>query len=346
MEQPPPFEYESEMIALNYAARLLLSRMDWDSMIQGALEGLADFGRSQNVGLFLLEEMGTRLRCRGGMLNKRLTSPDLAVELSSDVCQCIGQSVKSKQAGFYPLELLQGLPWPGREPDPQGRQCLCAPLVAADNRVIGVVTLEQGRETKLSQCMSQPMALFLTVAAVGLETARLFNLAVVDGLTGLYVRRYLDLRLNEEEARIRRYGGGVSIMMCDIDHFKKFNDAYGHARGDMVLKGVADILRESVRQDVDVVCRYGGEEFVVIMPNTSLHGAMVVAERICRRCREHPFPGPEAPLRVTLSGGSAHMDHDSLIPADLLLERADQALYRAKNAGRDQVLAWTSHNHQ
>jgi diguanylate cyclase (GGDEF)-like protein len=190
------------------------------------------------------------------------------------------------------------------------------------------------------------MALFLTVAAVGLETARLFNLAVVDGLTGLYVRRYLDLRLNEEEARIRRYGGGVSIMMCDIDHFKKFNDAYGHARGDMVLKGVADILRESVRQDVDVVCRYGGEEFVVIMPNTSLHGAMVVAERICRRCREHPFPGPEAPLRVTLSGGSAHMDHDSLIPADLLLERADQALYRAKNAGRDQVLAWTSHNHQ
>jgi diguanylate cyclase (GGDEF)-like protein len=182
--------------------------------------------------------------------------------------------------------------------------------------------------------------LLLTIIAVALETARLFQQAVFDGLTGLYVRRYLDLRLLEEENRIKRYGGRLAILMLDIDHFKKINDRYGHQAGDLVLRNVADVIKASLRRDLDVPCRYGGEEFVVIMTDTDLAGALIVAERIRHSIQTHVFQLAEGPIHVTLSGGVAFMDQQGFTAGKELLKKADGALYHAKENGRNQIQVW------
>jgi diguanylate cyclase (GGDEF)-like protein len=166
-------------------------------------------------------------------------------------------------------------------------------------------------------------------------------LAVYDGLTGLYIRRYFDLRLAEEENRIKRYGGKLAILMMDIDFFKGVNDRYGHQQGDDVLRDIAEIIKLSIRQALDSACRYGGEEFVVIIPDTDLAGALILAERIRESVESHVMEGPEGKFNVTLSGGIAFMDQQGLIPRIELLKRADSALYRAKDNGRNQIQVWT-----
>jgi diguanylate cyclase (GGDEF)-like protein len=213
-------------------------------------------------------------------------------------------------------------------------------LIATNNQAIGIVTFDKAGDFSLSPVMLQSLLLLLTIVAVALETTRLFQLAVYDGLTGLYIRRYFDLRLAEEENRIKRYGGKLAILMMDIDHFKGVNDRYGHQQGDDVLRDVAEIIRLSIRQALDSACRYGGEEFVVIIPDTDLNGAMIVAERIRESVENHIMDGPEGKFNVTLSGGIAFMDQQGLIPRMDLLKKADSALYRAKGNGRNQVQVW------
>jgi diguanylate cyclase (GGDEF)-like protein len=123
----------------------------------------------------------------------------------------------------------------------------------------------------------------------------------------------------------------------DIDHFKAVNDRYGHQQGDAVLRAVADIVKASVRDILDAPCRYGGEEFVVIMPDTDLPGALVVAERIRQAVEGHVMRGPEGVFHVTLSGGVAVMDSRNETTAMSLIEKADQALYEGKKNGRNQI---------
>ncbi len=162
------------------------------------------------------------------------------------------------------------------------------------------------------------------------------ELAVTDQLTGLHNRRYMRVQLESFVKRANMGGAAASILLCDIDHFKKINDIHGHAAGDEVLREFGRRLRENIRP-MDVACRYGGEEFVVIMPETSQALAQAAGERIRQIMAETTFPisrGDE--LKVTMSGGVA-----TVIPPedtmDALLKRADDALYRAKSAGRNKV---------
>ncbi|MBB3978106.1 two-component system cell cycle response regulator [Rhizobium azooxidifex] len=165
------------------------------------------------------------------------------------------------------------------------------------------------------------------------------ELAVTDGLTGLHNRRYLDSHLKLLIDRSVARGRQMSICMTDIDRFKLINDTYGHDVGDAVLREFANRLRTAVR-GADLACRYGGEEFVLLMPDTSAETAAAVAERLRMTIEEQPFriSGGGAPLTVTASIGIA-----SLLPQgdspDTLLKRADNALYEAKRAGRNRVVA-------
>lgn len=169
------------------------------------------------------------------------------------------------------------------------------------------------------------------------ETARLREISVTDSLTGLYNKRYFDLRLAEEVARSRETGQPLALLMLDIDHFKHYNDTFGHTAGDGVLREVARILRETSRQG-DVPCRCGGEEFALILPGAGSEQALAAAERVRRAVARHAFPGgaaqPEG--RLTVSVGAAVFPGDAAGPAELV-ERADQALYRAKDAGRNAI---------
>jgi two-component system cell cycle response regulator len=164
------------------------------------------------------------------------------------------------------------------------------------------------------------------------------EMAITDGLTGLHNRRYLDSHLTGmfEEALHRRKP--LSVIICDIDHFKQVNDVHGHDVGDEVLREFAGRIRKKVR-NIDLACRYGGEEFVVIMPETDLSFAQVAAERIREEVAAHPFfaRGGSVQLPLTVSIGAATLEKGD-DGAHKILRRADMALYTAKRSGRNRVI--------
>lgn len=174
---------------------------------------------------------------------------------------------------------------------------------------------------------------------------RLKQLGMKDALTGVSNRRYLEQRLDEEVASARRGGRPLTCMFLDIDHFKTFNDRFGHHAGDEVLSAVAKLIRSQVRRS-DSLCRYGGEEFVLLMPDTPHHAGWETAERIRRAVAGHHFRlRANAPAQVTLSvgvavyaGGDPQGEVQDGDPARALLRAADHALYEAKEAGRDRVV--------
>ncbi len=166
---------------------------------------------------------------------------------------------------------------------------------------------------------------------------RLERLAIRDELTGLYNYRYLQSRLSEEFKRAERYREPLSCAMLDIDHFKTFNDRFGHDVGDRVLQTVAQRLTESVRE-VDVVARYGGEEFLLVLPSTHLAGALTVADRVWRTIGKNVFEIGEGRTEpITASIGVALYPSRGVTSRDALLKAADRALYRAKDEGRNRI---------
>ena len=185
-------------------------------------------------------------------------------------------------------------------------------------------------------------ALAQSNAQLAEANARLQALASEDFLTGLPNRRRFDEALLQEKARARREGRPLSLLMVDVDHFKVFNDHYGHQAGDECLRRIAMLLGQSLQRPGDQVCRYGGEEFAVILPDTDAHGARSVARYLCHQVFDAHLEHVASPLgRVTLSIGSASHDPDGgddSIAVGALLRVADLALYRAKQAGRNRLV--------
>jgi two-component system, cell cycle response regulator len=211
----------------------------------------------------------------------------------------------------------------------------------------GVNSLGDGQLSHRIQLESQDelgqLAICFNQMADTLEQnqAELINLATRDGLTGVFNRREFTKRLQAELTRSQRYGYPCSLMMFDIDFFKKLNDTYGHQAGDEALKQVAALLIQAVRPS-DQVARYGGEEFAVIMPETTASDAGIVAERLRQQLVAQPIHVSEQQtLQVTASIGVATFPHDAQAD-DALLAAADQALYQAKHGGRNQVVCFRS----
>ena len=161
-----------------------------------------------------------------------------------------------------------------------------------------------------------------------------------DALTGLYNRFYVMEKIDSEMNRALRHGYPISVLMLDLDHFKRINDSYGHPVGDEVLKIVGQVLRESCRV-YDVAGRYGGEEFCIVLPETQVGNTTQVAERIRNRLATTPLSVGSTSIVVTASIGVAGMDStEGVLSASTLVERADRALYSAKHLGRNRVEMW------
>jgi diguanylate cyclase (GGDEF)-like protein len=169
---------------------------------------------------------------------------------------------------------------------------------------------------------------------------RLAEGALQDPLTGLYNRRHLDDRLGSELAASLRHGRAMSLLMIDIDHFKEFNDTYGHATGDRVLQTVARAMKDALRKP-DICSRHGGEEFAVLLPNTPGDNAYFVADRVRKTLGGTRYTGLGLPpeVNITISVGVATCPRDATV-LDELMELSDKALYRAKADGRDMVVLW------
>ncbi len=161
-------------------------------------------------------------------------------------------------------------------------------------------------------------------------------ISVTDDLTGLYNRRYFFERLEEYLRAARRHRLPLSLMMLDLDHFKRINDTFGHPTGDRVLKALAEVIRSGLRAS-DIPARYGGEEFLILLPYTGEAEATRLAERLRRTISGHPFSIPESARPVTISIGVAEFDVDHPVDGEALVARADAALYRAKRDGRNRV---------
>lgn len=171
--------------------------------------------------------------------------------------------------------------------------------------------------------------------------AQLQRLSQLDGLTGLYNRRYFDQQLQAEWRRLRRIGAPLALLMLDIDHFKAYNDALGHLAGDDALRKVSAVLQESLQREGDVACRYGGEEFAIILANTGLDGGEHVAARIHAAIASLDIVHPASPLgRLSLSIGLSVVDPVSDEAPGELVAQGDQALYRAKHEGRNRTCLW------
>lgn len=253
-----------------------------------------------------------RLPAGGGLWGRALATGKTVIE--NDVNAC------SDYVGFY-VETASRM---------------CIPLVSF-GQTLGVLVLDSDHREAFNANDTQPLESVADICATAIQNAhyveRVRQLAYLDGLTGIFNRRFFELRIEEEIERARRFSAGMAVIMIDIDQFKRLNDEFGHLLGDEVLRQVSSIFHQQVRK-IDIVCRYGGEEFAILLSQTDPRHALSVAEKLRRVVETWQFPG--VPRPVTISAGAASLpDHGNT--RDELVKAADAGLYAAKQAGRNRV---------
>jgi diguanylate cyclase (GGDEF)-like protein len=211
------------------------------------------------------------------------------------------------------------------------------PLISF-RQMLGVLALDSEKLRAFGSKDTQPLEAVADICATAIQNVnyveRVKQLAYLDGLTGIFNRRYFELRLVEEMERARRFNAGMAVIIIDIDHFKHLNDEFGHLLGDEVLRQVSSVFHQQLRK-IDVVCRYGGEEFAILLSQTDPDYAVQVTEKLRRSVEEWQFPG--VPRPVTISAGVATFPRHGT-SRDELVQAADSGLYAAKQAGRNRVV--------
>ncbi len=330
-----------------YVGQLERSRDDLQAglaVLGDTLSSTHDLDRILHV---VLESAMASTRADGGMV--LLLTPsreELVMAASKDVDSPLDLRLKVG-AGASGRVALSGEPLIGRfgdgpgeirpgQGEPLGKSLIAVPLKSSGT-VIGVLDLFRDGASFDDRDLAT-IRTFASQASVAVDNVLLHEeaqrLSITDGLTGLWNYRYFTMTVAKEIERAARFGRPLALLMLDLDHFKRVNDTFGHQRGDSVLIELAGRIRAQVR-DVDTVARYGGEEIVVLLPETDIEGASQLADRICEVVRAMPFGAAgEDPVALTISAGAAVFPHHGLA-ASVLLARADEALYDAKRSGRD-----------
>ncbi len=232
---------------------------------------------------------------------------------------------------------------PNDPPNPQLQSLIIMPILDDRQYILGLLSIESDAENQFAGETEQYLSTLLGNASVAITRAQLYQqmetLATTDGLTQLNNHRTFQECLAKEVERSRRYRRPLSLLLMDIDHFKNFNDTYGHPVGDLVLKEISTCIRQSIRVN-DIAARYGGEEFAVIIPETGPEGAMVIAERIRRTVEAHSVVSKDNRLHVTISLGCAVMPLVATAQQPLI-DAADKALYFSKEHGRNQATLYS-----
>jgi diguanylate cyclase (GGDEF)-like protein len=221
----------------------------------------------------------------------------------------------------------------------QTRSLMCAPLISR-GRTIGVVQVVNRTAGKFTRGDLNILLTLVDPCAIAIENAFLFQkaeqLTITDDLTKLYNSRYLNHYMSRELKRCKRHSIPLSVVFLDLDGFKDVNDKHGHLAGSTTLNEVGGILREAVRES-DVLARYGGDEFVVVLPETPIAGALVIAERIRQSIEEHDFLASHGVVaRISASFGIACFPEHALTPEGLI-QKADQAMYRVKERNKNGI---------
>jgi diguanylate cyclase (GGDEF)-like protein len=226
--------------------------------------------------------------------------------------------------------------------EPAKETGLAVPLSRSEEMIGAVALYGHATGTAFTEEDLETLASFGEQMSVAIENVyqheETERLSFTDSLTGAWNRRYLELTLNEETQRGQRFGRPYSVLMLDLDRFKRVNDRHGHRKGDAVLVEMCQRIGSSIRSHIDTLARFGGEEFVVVLPETGREGAMAAAEKIRQLVRAEPFGDGKEAVKVSISVGVATFPLDGGNPEELI-RAADRALYEAKRAGRDRVVA-------
>ncbi len=336
MSRESALTHEEFLMLLNFSTRLLALDLHQEAICERALEALSDFSGSGMAALMTLTPEEGMLAVRGVFSEGRYRNPGGSIAYRGTPLEVV---IREKQYGIYPAASAEGIPLPtGGEGT---GTCLCIPMAAAEMTVTGVVTLEWPAGDPPGIGDIQTLIILTTAVAISLENASLFQLATRDGLTGLYVRTVFDIRLKEELARLDRYGGRFAVLIMDVDYFKEVNDRLGHRRGDEVLRELAGTVCKGVRSGVDIVCRYGGDEFIVLMTAADPQEASRIAERVRNLCAGRDLLRGEGVAPLTMSMGLVSVEAGSAVTAEEVVERADRMLYQAKTRGRNRICCWS-----
>jgi len=329
------YDIEITLQTLKYATRQLVAELDLERVVFHGISTIADFSSSRNLSLLLLNDDGKTVSVIGAMINGNYKTDTSQIPIKNTP---LAEVLDTKQPAEYQCLRKNDYPIPTFNIFSKNRKCTCLPLVGTSNKVIGFINYEHHPNIEITRNHEEIFTVITTLIAAAIENARLFQMATIDGLTGLYVRRFFDIRLQEEITRLKRVDSELAIIVYDIDHFKNINDTYGHQQGDIILKELAEILKAAVRKDIDIPCRYGGEELVLILPGTDLEGAIVLGERIRKRCEDYQFSSLSGnKIHTTISGGIAAVNSKSVKTKEEFFQKADKKLYEAKQSGRNRI---------
>lgn len=330
-------DFDEQLFILNFGTRLLTAFTDREILIDIALETIADFSQGQRVAILTIDDKQEKMVVAGIFREARSARSDLSFLLEKTMLE---KMILQKNVAIAPLVIHSNVPLPAEDGQPGDNQCLCLPLIGASFHVVGLVTIEIPPTHHLSFFEMQQLRILGTVLAISLDNASLFARVIHDSLTNLYTRRFYEIRVEEELLKLQRNRGCLSLILFDLDYFKKINDLHGHLTGDDVLRQFALLMQDHVRRGSTLVCRYGGEEFVLLMPDAHLEEAVHLALRINTLCAGSSFGNGPEKILMTVSGGVAFTDHtESLTPREFF-QRADTALYEAKNNGRNRIVTW------
>jgi diguanylate cyclase (GGDEF)-like protein len=322
-----------QLQAINAIAQQTTAVLDLEELLRRVCELIQDAFRVSHVSLFLREDHDLVLRAHHGTLTPRVSEggrfpasaePWAAILASNSTAMETDLGSAPASAKFFT----------------ESASRMCIPLVSF-GQTLGILALDSALPDAFRDGDLQSLESVADICATAIQNAhyveRVKQLAYLDGLTGIFNRRFFELRILEEIERARRYGTGMAVIMADIDQFKRLNDEFGHVLGDEVLRQVSSLFNQQLRK-IDVVCRYGGEEFGILLTQTSAPHAMSVAEKLRKMVEGWQFPG--VPRTVTISAGAAAFPEHGTA-RDELVKAADAALYAAKQAGRNRVCLGT-----
>lgn len=334
-------ERNAELTALYEISNAVRSPLDRDNMLKQALEtitSLAIFRLKNKGGIFAVEGKQLKLVASQGHSAEFI---DLHKDMTVDDCLCglaakTGEIVYSDSSFEDPRHTI-------RYTDMSDHGHVIVPLKMG-SQVTGVLYLYLPVGTRFEERQQKLLETIGSQLAIAIENARLYEetrvLSLHDPLTGLANRRLMSMELEKVMARATRTGKPFSLVMLDLDHFKDYNDLYGHTAGDKLLSVISALILEEIRR-MDLGARYGGEEFLLILPDTTLEDALDVAERIRARTDSTAFPISDGMQSsgITVSLGVVSWD-PTITREDILVARADTALYMAKSRGRNRVERW------
>lgn len=332
-------DFDEQFFILNFGTRLLTAFTDKNILVDIALETLADFSRGKRVAVMSLDDKQEQLEVNGIFFENKPDHPNTSFPITGTILEKI---MFQKAVVIFPLAMEGAVPLPVEDKRTGEGQCLCLPLIGSSFHIAGLATIEIPEAQQLTFSEMQQLRILSAVLAISLDNAKLFARVIHDGLTNLYTRQFYEIRVEEELIKLQRNSGCLSVILFDLDDFKKVNDRFGHLMGDEVLRQFGNLMLDHVRKGSTLVSRYGGEEFILLMPDARLESAINLAHRIKDLCANYSFGDGERKIRVTVSGGVAFTDDtEALSPRDLF-ERADKALYEAKNGGRNRIVAWSA----